>query len=287
MKAWLEHPLTARLLSVMCSEQPLRASQVAALPTAAHHLAEAVAAYVGPSVGIEAPPDLPAPADPSPEAPPEPRRTAGNRAGIDWDNEPRLGVWSHRRLAEALGVRTGTVYNAWKVRSRRAAAQQQDAAAPASAPEPAPVAEPPEVSEAAPSGAPQRPGQGRRLSHTIAGRLSRAEIQAGKASLLDADYWTRPKTRGDCIGGPRPCPWVGCRYHLAVDVTAAGGVTLRFGHSDVERLAETCCLDVADRGSHTLRDVAAVMGMTHQGASQIEAAALAALQAHAAMGGAA
>ncbi len=45
--------------------------------------------------------------------------------------------------------------------------------------------------------------------------------------LLEADL-ARPKWRSDCEGGPRPCPWTTCRYHLAFDVTSAGGLKENF-----------------------------------------------------------
>ncbi len=34
----------------------------------------------------------------------------------------------------------------------------------------------------------------------------------------------RPKTRGECASGPRPCPWVSCRHHLYLDVDKNGSV---------------------------------------------------------------
>lgn len=36
----------------------------------------------------------------------------------------------------------------------------------------------------------------------------------------------RPQTRADCEGGPRPCPYVGCRASLLVDVLADGQIIL-------------------------------------------------------------
>ena len=119
-------------------------------------------------------------------------------------------------------------------------------------------------------------GKGHRVARTLnAPRLSPAEVAAG-IDLLDEPTWTRPKTRGDCVSGPRPCPWALCRHHLAVEVTPAGSLVLSHGHGDIESLAETCSLDVADRGEHRPEVVGALLGLTRQRASQIESTALAA-----------
>ena len=34
----------------------------------------------------------------------------------------------------------------------------------------------------------------------------------------------RPIKRSDCIGTDRPCPWVGCRWNTALDVSKIGGI---------------------------------------------------------------
>lgn len=81
----------------------------------------------------------------------------------------------------------------------------------------------------------------------------------------------RPKTRGDCIDGSRPCPWATCRYHLASDIDRRGHL-----HVSPTDSGETCALDVVDRhGNITLREVARLLGITHQGARFIETRALA------------
>ena len=36
----------------------------------------------------------------------------------------------------------------------------------------------------------------------------------------------RPTTRAECRNGPRPCPWIGCRYHLLIEVTPSGSLQL-------------------------------------------------------------
>lgn len=39
----------------------------------------------------------------------------------------------------------------------------------------------------------------------------------------------RPKVRSDCEGTPRPCPWLGCKYNLLLDVTESGGIIINHG----------------------------------------------------------
>lgn len=36
----------------------------------------------------------------------------------------------------------------------------------------------------------------------------------------------RPKVVGDCKDGPRPCPWLRCRFNLLVDVLEDGSIVL-------------------------------------------------------------
>jgi hypothetical protein len=76
----------------------------------------------------------------------------------------------------------------------------------------------------------------------------------------------RPKTRGDCVDGPRPCPWVGCRYSLYLDVNPKNGV-IKFNHPalEVEELVESCALDVADKypDGAPLAVVASNMGLSY------------------------
>lgn len=66
-----------------------------------------------------------------------------------------------------------------------------------------------------------------------------------------------PRTRGECIGIPRPCPFIGCRYHLASD-RVQGKLVVHT--NDIESMRESCALDVADRGSHTLEYIAEFLG---------------------------
>ncbi len=92
-------------------------------------------------------------------------------------------------------------------------------------------------------------------------------------------YW-RPQVRGDCRSGPRPCPYVGCKYHLASDVLPDGSLRLAFGE-DVQALSEmkeTCALDVAEQHDMTLDRLAELSNLTRERVRQIEVNAVATLK---------
>jgi hypothetical protein len=88
----------------------------------------------------------------------------------------------------------------------------------------------------------------------------------------------RPKTRADCIDGPRPCPWVGCRHHLYLDVSAkTGSIKMNFpevGEGDLGELRETCALDVAARGPVTLHEAGDLLNLTRERVRVLEAMTL-------------
>jgi hypothetical protein len=92
--------------------------------------------------------------------------------------------------------------------------------------------------------------------------------------------YPRPQTRGECEDGIRPCPYVGCSYHLYLDVRPRTG-TIKFNFPDVEpwQLGVTCALDVADRGGVRLQDVGALLNVTRERARQIIGTALGKVEA--------
>lgn len=61
----------------------------------------------------------------------------------------------------------------------------------------------------------------------------------------------RPRRRGECEAGRRPCPWATCRHHLAHDL---GGRFERV--QELQELQETCALDVAAMGAHSITEIA-------------------------------
>lgn len=80
-----------------------------------------------------------------------------------------------------------------------------------------------------------------------------------------------PRTRGDCVDGPRPCAFVHCRHHLASKVLPA---SRRLKVRALARGQDSCALDVADRGPHTLKEVGELLGVTRERVRQVEIGAL-------------
>ena len=94
--------------------------------------------------------------------------------------------------------------------------------------------------------------------------------------LPPPEAYDRPKVRADCLAGgvneARPCPWVSCRHHLAIDLQKgprSSGVSL-IEHGDPAEMAETCALDVADQGEHHLVDIGRMIGVSRERVRQIE-----------------
>ncbi len=93
------------------------------------------------------------------------------------------------------------------------------------------------------------------------------------AELLDVE---RPRTRGACIDGPRPCPWVGCRHHLFLEVSDAGTIRPNIPGEPGDMAPEhSCSLDAADRGDLTLSEIGdPLRGVTRERIRQIGVVAL-------------
>ena len=88
-------------------------------------------------------------------------------------------------------------------------------------------------------------------------------------SLPLASEPERPRTRAECPV-ERPCPWVGCRYHLFLDVTSNGSIKLNFPDLEPWELLNSCALDLADEGMHTLDEIGQVMNITRERVRQIQ-----------------
>ena len=111
-------------------------------------------------------------------------------------------------------------------------------------------------------------------------RMTKRELELGRLLYPDVEDVVKPKTRAECLEGERPCPFVSCKHHLYLDVSArTGAIKLNFPDLEVWEMTETCALDVADRGGTTLEEVGAIMNLTRERIRQVEVKGLAKLQA--------
>jgi Sigma-70, region 4 len=111
-------------------------------------------------------------------------------------------------------------------------------------------------------------------------RMTKRELELGRMLYPDVEDAAKPKARIECASGERPCPFVSCKHHLYLDVSAkTGAIKLNFPDLEVWEMNETCALDVADRGGTTLEEVGAIMNLTRERIRQVEVKGLAKLQA--------
>ena len=110
-------------------------------------------------------------------------------------------------------------------------------------------------------------------------RMTKRELELGRMLYPEVDV-EKPRFRAECVGGERPCPFVSCKHHLYLDVSArTGAIKLNFPDLEVWEMTETCALDVADRGGTTLEEVGAIMNLTRERIRQVEVKGLAKLAA--------
>jgi hypothetical protein len=104
---------------------------------------------------------------------------------------------------------------------------------------------------------------------------TRLEIHRWSNGFIPTDSWGEvvyppdipreslpPVVRGLCDELPRPCPRWACRYHLFGEI------------KDGHETEQSCALDIADEGEHTLQEVGETLGITRERVRQIESRAL-------------
>lgn len=131
-----------------------------------------------------------------------------------------------------------------------------------------PEVEPPPARDSSAS-----PGRGSHRAVTVYGSrpLSRSERRAG--ALLVLPDVRRPSTREECRGMERPCPFVGCKFNLYLDVNPeTGSVKLNFPDREPWKMRAdaSCALDVAARGGVTLEEVGQILNLTRERVRQVE-----------------
>jgi hypothetical protein len=115
-------------------------------------------------------------------------------------------------------------------------------------------------------------------------RQSKYVLKVLQEAYPEADkvHATRPLTRSECEGGPRPCPFVSCKQNLFLSVnTRNGNIKLEQGGLEPWEVGESCALDVADRKGITLEEAGKILNLTRERVRQLEDMALAKLKEHA------
>ena len=92
------------------------------------------------------------------------------------------------------------------------------------------------------------------------------------------EHW-RPKTRADCASVPRPCPYVGCRHHLFLEVAESGSIQFPHGNdlAALRAMEVTCALDAAEQGPADVGVIGDRVGMSPWWSGQTITRALAAV----------
>jgi len=121
------------------------------------------------------------------------------------------------------------------------------------------------------------------VSATKVGK-QRLETMASLAKSRQEGVKTqRPTTRAECPK-ERPCPFIGCRYHLLMDQSDnTGSIKRNFGEMEPWRIKSSCALDLADQNEGTgmtLESVGEVMNLTRERVRQIEGEALEKIRQH-------
>lgn len=137
------------------------------------------------------------------------------------------------------------------------------------------------ASEGAVPAAPEPARYNKRSKTVDLRRVSKRQLQMWHEPVDEALFADRPKTRGECAEGLRPCPYVSCKHHLYLDVNEdTGSLILNFPNKEVEDLEESCSLDVAARGGATLEEVGEFFQVTSERVRQIEVNTLVKLKKH-------
>jgi hypothetical protein len=109
-------------------------------------------------------------------------------------------------------------------------------------------------------------------------RMTQRDVDNMRRTALE-ERASRPTHRIDCADGPRPCPFVSCKYHLYLDVSPrTGSIKVNFPDLEVWDMPHSCALDVADIGGATLEDVGSILNLTRERIRQLEVKALGRLE---------
>ncbi len=120
-----------------------------------------------------------------------------------------------------------------------------------------------------------RDGKSNGLDDVASNALGRS-LQNGKPSLPVFERMTCGHLLAEVIQRSRPCVFVACKYSLYLDVSETGSIILNFPHLEPGQMGadRSCALDLSERGSMTLEEIAAVTNLTRERIRQVEMKAL-------------
>lgn len=99
----------------------------------------------------------------------------------------------------------------------------------------------------------------------------KAEEKLLAAGEPPIDTTDRPRDDRDCETMAKPCPFVGCAYHLYLDVNPrTGAILFNFPGLEPSELEYSCSLEEARRGGLTLEEVATRVSLTRERIRQME-----------------
>jgi hypothetical protein len=109
-------------------------------------------------------------------------------------------------------------------------------------------------------------------------RMTKRELEMGRilnpeTEEIRALRVQRPKTRGECQGGMRPCPWASCFWHLALSINErTGAIKEVFPDMEIWEMPETCALDLIERNPEgmTLEEVATQTNVVRERVRQLQ-----------------
>jgi hypothetical protein len=117
------------------------------------------------------------------------------------------------------------------------------------------------------------------MARDLRRRRLTGEMDPEEEELLKIIDAQRPRTRADCMNGPRPCLFVSCKHNLYLDVNPeTGSIKLNFPDREIWELQYTCALDVAEKGGITLEEVGEIMNLTRERIRQVETRGLSKLR---------
>ena len=109
------------------------------------------------------------------------------------------------------------------------------------------------------------------MARDLRRRRLTGQVDPEEGELLKTIDSQRPRTRADCVNGPRPCLFVSCKHNLYLDVNPeTGSIKLNFPDKEIQELEHTCALDVAEKGGITLEEVGEIMNLTRERIRQVE-----------------